>query len=128
MARLSNVQIIQIIQKAARRINRILSLTGTDNEIVINSSNGEITSPDDDDLRDLVILQSECMLAGRDVSYELNSGTAGILAKDGEQTLDTRQTTTARSNFFNSDFSPCAELQKQLNIEKIKRTEGYDIW
>lgn len=118
--RYSDAQLIVFLQKAARRINRVLCLTGTDEEIVVNTSTGEIT-PDDEDLKDLVLLQSECLISQTDYSNELSDGSIGVMVNDGEQTVDTRNRAAARSAFFDSPHSPCAQLESQLNIEKIKR-------
>lgn len=128
MATFSDTQLIQIVIKAARRINRKLNLTGTANEVVVNSTNGEVTSPDNDDLDDLVLLQAECLIASRQFSEELLDGTAGLVVKDGEQTLDTKGATVARGTFFNSPHSPCAELVEAIKLYKMDNTTGRLIW
>ena len=132
MPRFSDQQLIQIIQKAARRINRRLNLFGTDCEISVDSS-GSI-SPSNGEMEDLVLLQAECMLSGRDFVYDLNSGAAGIAAVDGEQRIDTRGVADARSSFFNSKYGPCAELEQAIKLELLKRgggcgeMPGIDVW
>lgn len=128
MATFSDAQLIQIVIKAARRINRKLNLTGTTNEIVVSSLNGEVTSPNNNDLDDLVLLQAECMITSRQFSEELTDGTAGLLVKDGEQTLDTRAATIARGTFFDSPHSPCAELVEAIKFYKMDNTTGRLIW
>ena len=128
MARFSNIQLIQIVTKAARRVNRELCLFGTADEIVINSSTGEIISPDDGTFEDLVLMQSECLLAQRDYNLDLSTGQIGINVKDGEQSLDNRQKGVSRGTFFNSEFSPCALYSEEIVSEKLKRTCGFDIW
>jgi hypothetical protein len=117
MPRFTDAQLIQIMQKAARRVNRELCLFDTTDEITISAS-GVIS----------VLLQSECLLAQRDFSLDLNSSQVGLLVKDGEQTLDNRAKGAARGTFFESEYGPCAQYKKQIVIEKLKRTCGYDIW
>jgi len=128
MATFSDAQLIAIVIKAARRINRRLDLNGTDDEIVVSGTTGEITSPDDDALDDLVMLQAECMIASRQFSEELTDGTAGISMKDGEQSLDTRARGVARGTFFDSPHGPCEELKQAIILEKISRSTGRLIW
>lgn len=128
MATYSDTQLIQIVIKAARRVNRNLCLFDTDDEIVISISTGEITSVDDGTFEDLVLLQAECLLSQRDYTLDLNTDQVGIKVVDGEQSLDNKAKGVARGTFFNSDFSPCALYAKEINIEKLKRTQGYDIW
>ena len=96
MPRFSNVQLIQIVTKAARRVNRELCLFGTADQIVIDSSTGELTSPDDGSLEDLVLLQSECLISQRDYTFDLSEGLIGLRVVDGEQSLDNRQKGVAR--------------------------------
>ena len=115
---LSDAQYVQLIKKAARRINRELSLNGTTDEISIDAT-GEFISPDDDALRDLVILQVECLVNQREFNSELQNGTAGVMVNDGEQTVDTRQRASARSTQFNSDNSPCSQIKAAIKIEKL---------
>ncbi len=124
----SDNQLILIVIKAARRVNRKLCLLGTSDEIIVSASTGEITSPDDDALDDLVMLQAECMIASRQFSEELTDGTAGVLMKDGEQALDTRAKGIARGTFFDSPNSPCEELKEAIVQEKLKRFTGRLIW
>jgi hypothetical protein len=126
MPRFTDAQLIQIMQKAARRVNRELCLFDTTDEITISASG--VISPTDGTLEDLVLLQSECLLAQRDFSLDLNSSQVGLLVKDGEQTLDNRAKGAARGTFFESEYGPCAQYKKQIVIEKLKRTCGYDIW
>ena len=102
MARFSNIQLIQIVTKAARRVNRELCLFGIADEIIIDPLTGEITSPDDGTFEDLVLMQSECLLAQRDYNLDLSTGQIGINVKDGEQSLDNRQKGVSPGTFFNS--------------------------
>jgi len=126
MPQFTDAELIAVIGKAARRVNRELCLFGTDDEISVDAS-GCLT-PDDGTLLDLVLLQSECMVAGRNISLDLAVNGGGIRVVDGEQILDTRVRSSSRLDFFNSKFGPCAEYQNQIVIEKLKRTCGYDIW
>jgi len=126
MPRFTDAQLIQIMQKAARRVNRELCLFATTDEITISASG--VISPVDGTLEDLVLLQAECLLSQRDFSLDLNSSQAGLMVKDGEQTLDNRAKGVVRGTFFNSEFGPCAQYKEQIVIEKLKRTSGFDIW
>ena len=126
MPRLSDAQLLAILRKAARRVNRELCLFTTADEIVVDAS-GCIT-PQDGTLEDLVLMQSECLLSQRDFSFDLNSDNVGIRVVDGEQTLDNKAKGVARGTFFNSEYGPCATYKKEIVIEKLKRTCGYDIW
>jgi len=125
-ARFSDAQLIIVLQKSARRVNRRLGLFGTDEEIVVSSS-GSIT-PVDGTLEDLVLLQSECMIMNIDVNSAISN--AGVVVKDGEQTVDSRNTTIARINYLNSDANPCAELERQIKIEQMNRAgdSGKLVW
>jgi len=126
MTRYSNTQLIQILQKAARRINRELSLFGTSNEITVNNA-GDMT-PSDGALYDLVLMQAECMISSTDYSNELSDGGTGIMSKDGEQVLDTRGSAVARGTFFDSPHSPCKELEKALVSYKLNNMQGRLIY
>jgi len=126
MARYSDVQLLLILQKSARRINRELALFDTDDEIAIDDAGG--ITPDDGTLYDLVLMQAECLTSKTDFESDLSSGGAGIVAKDGEQTIDTRDAASARASFFDSPNSPCADLKSALLKEKLNRIEGYDVW
>lgn len=114
----STLQII--LEKAARRINRRLSLFGTDDEISIQTSG--VVSPSDGTLEDLVLLQAECLLITSDFVSDLNSGTVGIAATDGEQSIDTRVRGQSRQAFYDSKHSPCSELEQQLRLEELRRS------
>jgi len=121
MPAFSNPTLIQIMIKAARRINRKLCLLGTDREITIDPSTGEMLTPDPDDnqdLYDMVLLQAECLISGREYQSELRNADGGVLVKDGEQTVDTRAAGVARGTFYNSPYSPCAELKSGLCLKK----------
>jgi multidrug efflux pump subunit AcrA (membrane-fusion protein) len=124
---LSDVQYAQLIGKAARRINRELSLLGTTDEISVTNS-GEFINPDDDALRDIVVLQVECFVSQRNFSSELSSGTAGVRVVDGEQTIDTTSKAAAHKDYLNSPNSPCGQLQKAIDIEKLNRNTGKLVW
>jgi hypothetical protein len=127
--RYSDSQLITILGKAARRINRAIYLIGTDEEISVDAS-GEIT-PANPDLQDLVLLQAECMIVTRDAQADLSStGGGGIYFVDGEQTIDTRQRVGARASFLDSPHGPCAELKEAILIEKMNRAgdDGILVW
>jgi len=126
MARFTNAVLVAILQKASRRVNRRLHLTGTTNQTTVNASG--VMSPDNDDLEDIVLLQAECMIASREFQQELTDGTAGLLAVDGEQKLDTRGQSVARGSFFDSMNSPCAELKEAINLYNMSGTIGRLIY
>ena len=128
-SRFSDAQVVVILKKAARRINRKLWLTGTSEEIVVDTSTGEIT-PNNEDLKDLVLMQAECMIAQREASEELNEGNAGVLVKDGEQRVDTRGVGLARGTFFDSPHGVCSELKSCLIEAQLERNgnNGKMIW
>ncbi len=126
MPRFSDSQLIVVIKKSARRVNRELCLFGTDDEITVDASGCIL--PDDGTLEDLVILQAECMIANLDINVDLSLTGGGIRVVDGEQSIDTRVRTAARTEHLNSEYGPCSEYRRQIVIEKLKRTCGYDIW
>lgn len=136
MARFTNDQLIQVLQKAARRINRTLELTGTSEQINVDAS-GNVT-PANEDMNDLLLLQAECMILNIDANYDFsNSGDGagfGYFVRDGEQSLDTRgeasSRATARANYMNTPFNPCAELERELRDEQMRRANesARDIW
>lgn len=120
-------QISGILDKAARRVNRVMSLT--DEEAVILSS-GEFTQPTEtDELRDLVLLQAECMLVNRQAASDVMiGGSAGIIVKDGEQSIDTTDQASAITDYFDSKFNPCAELEQAYQIAMLNRNIGKMVW
>jgi hypothetical protein len=117
-----------VLEKSARRINRRLSLFDTDSQISIGAS-GAFT-PNDGSLQDIVLLQAECLLITSDFSSDLNSGTAGVQVVDGEQSIDTRNKASARQSFFDSKHGPCAELEKAIRNEELRRSSDNSklIW
>jgi hypothetical protein len=116
-----------IIEKAGRRINRRLSLTSTTAPIVVDTS-GNMTSPVDQDLADLVLLQAECMIANVDVNIDISTG--GVYAMDGEQSLDSRARSVNRLAYLGNKYNPCAELEKAIMVEQLRRASDNfkDIW
>jgi len=126
MATFSDQVLIDILKKAARRINRKLCLSNTADEVVIDDT-GDMISPDPDtnqDLYDLTLLQAECLISTREFQSELRDAGGGVVVKDGEQTTDTRGAGIARGSFYDSPFSPCAELADWINTEKLNRMGG----
>lgn len=127
MPHFSDPVVIGILIKAARRINRKICLLGTDREITIDPSTGDMLTPDEEtnqDLYDLVLLQAECLISQREFQTELRNADGGVLVRDGEQTVDTRSAGVARGTFFNSPYSPCAELAEWIKIEKMKSLDA----
>jgi hypothetical protein len=125
MATFSDQVLIDILKKAARRINRKLCLSNTADEVVIDDV-GDMTSPDLDtnqDLYDLTLLQAECLISTREYQSELRDAGGGVVVKDGE-TTDTRGAGVARGTFYDSDYSPCAELADWIFKEKLNRQGG----
>lgn len=115
MPAFSDPLLIQILIKAARRVNRKLRLTGGPCEITIDPATGDMLAPDPDenqDLYDIVLMQAECLISQREFQKELRDASGGVLVRDGEQTVDTRGVGVARGTFFDSDYGPCAELRK----------------
>jgi len=126
MAEFSDQILVDILRKAARRVNRRLCLTNTSLAVVIDNF-GNMTSPDPDthqDLYDIVLLQAECLIAGREYQTDLREADGGVLVVDGEQKVDTRGGGVARGTFFDSPHSPCAELEKAIMNEKLRGSSG----
>jgi hypothetical protein len=126
MPTFSDQLLVDILKKAARRINRKLNLTGTALEITIDDS-GLMATPDpadNQDLYDMVLLQAECLITQREYQTELRDADGGVMIRDGEQTVDTRGTGVARGTFFNSDYSPCAELKEAVLEMKLNGPGG----
>jgi hypothetical protein len=124
----SDDQISDILVKAARRVNRVLSLTGSD-AIVLAS--GVFTQPTEtDELRDLVLLQAECLLMQRSATSDIITGAAGIIVKDGEQSIDTTDRSAAVTELLSNQSNPCEELKHAYNVALINRTgdDGRLIW
>lgn len=119
-------QISNILNKAARRVNRVMSLT--DDEAIVLSS-GVFTQPDEtDELRDLVLLQAECMLANRQATTDIISGAAGVIVRDGEQMIDTTDQASAVADYFDSKYNPCAELEQAYKLAMMNRDNGRMVW
>lgn len=127
-ARFTDAQIIQMAQKAARRLNRRLNLFGTVNEISISNA-GEMT-PDSGALYDLILLQVECMILNREISDELSGGGAGggISIRDGEQSFDSKKTGNDRVDYMNSKHGPCQELEDAIRDYLYDNSDVKDIW
>ena len=135
MPRYSDAYLVQVVEKAARRINRRLCLTGTEDQISVDASG--CISPADPDLEDIVLLQAECMILNIDTNLDFTTGAdgtgAGYFVRDGEQSFDTRgevgSRVRARTNYMNSQFNPCAELEREIVKEKLRRQcDMRDIW
>ena len=126
MPKYSDAFLVSILQKSARKVNRKLCLTGTATALSVDN-NGVIT-PDDEDLKDIVLLQAECLISQTEYQQDLRDNDAGVVVKDGEQTVDTTSAGVARGTFFNSPNSPCGELDKCIAFEKLRRSSGFNIW
>lgn len=125
--RLSDDQYIALLQKSARRINRELSLSGSDSLDV--TASGDLTTSDPNGrMHDLLLLQAECLLLKRDISYELNQGVGSLVVRDGEQSLDNTAGATLRQNLLDGGHSPCEELKQAIINEKMLRMDGKLIW
>jgi len=128
MAIFSDAQLIQIVIKAARRINRRLCLFDTTSEVVIDIATGDFVTPSDPSLEDLVLMQAECMIEQRIAQESTIDGSDGVVIKDGEQTIDTTGRAASRGTFFDGP-NPCSELENQIKIEKLNRSTGEGlIW
>lgn len=119
-------QISDTLNKAARRVNRVLSLTGSD--AILLSSGVFIQPTETDELRDLLLLQAECMLMNRAATSDLITGAAGVVVRDGEQQIDTTDRSAAVVDLFENQFNPCAELEKAYAIAMLNRSAGKMIW
>ena len=122
MPRMTDQQYILFMQKAARIVNMDLCISNTVDRIVVDSS-GCVT-PVDDTLNALLLLKTECLISQRDFNLDLNSGTLGVRIVDGEQQVDTRDRASARSDFFDSEYSPCAMYEKKLTMAKLCRLDN----
>lgn len=69
MARFSDAQLVIVMQKAARRLNRRLRLFSTANEISVDSF-GNMTPSNNGALEDLLLLQAECLIANIDANTD----------------------------------------------------------
>jgi len=123
---LSDTQYILFLQKGARRVNRDLALVDTTSEIAVSDLG--VVTPDDDDLKDILLLATECLIAQRDFNESLSSGSAGVRVKDGEQEVDTRDAAASRTEFFNSPYSPCKLYLDAIRDEKIRRNSGRMVY
>lgn len=127
-ARFTDAQIIQMAQKAARRLNRRLNLFGTTNEISISNA-GEM-NPDNGSLYDLVLLQVECMILNREISDEFSSGGVGggISITDGEQSFDSKRSGNDRVDYLDNKHGPCSELEQAILDYLYDNSDVKDIW
>jgi hypothetical protein len=127
-ARFTDAQIIQMAQKAARRLNRRLNLFGTSNEMSISNA-GEMT-PDNGSLYDLILLQVECMILNREISDEFSSGGVGggISIHDGEQSFDSKRSGNDRVSYLENKHGPCAELEAAILDYLYDNSDVRDIW
>lgn len=127
---LSDAQYVAFLVKAARRLNRTLRLEDTVNEIVVNESTGEITSPlNNDALEDLLVLQAECLILQRDTNTSASGQSGdGVYVKDGEQTIDTSSLANLRAKYIDSDINPCKELKAGIIQYKLDNMNGRCIW
>ena len=124
----SDPLLVQILMKAAKRVNRRLCLFGTDNEITLDAT-GEFLNPTDSGaLEDIVLLQAECMLAQREYQSELRSSSGGVFIKDGEQSVDTRSAGIARGTFFANEHNPCEEVKTAIRDMKLDMASGKMVW
>lgn len=119
-------QISDTLNKAARRVNRVLALT--DGDAIVLSS-GVFTQPTEtDELRDIVLLQAECMLMNRAATSDIITGAAGVVVRDGEQQIDTTDRSAAVTDLFTNKYNPCAELEQAYAVAMLNRSTGKMIW
>lgn len=126
--RFTDAQIYSFIEKAARRVNRVLSLA--DGDALIVDSSGNITQPlpTSDTLHDILLLQSECLIYARDINSSVTGGTAGIVVTDGEQKIDTTDRATVFGDNKDALYAPCVELEKAILQARLEGFTPYDIW
>lgn len=126
MARFSDAQLVIVMQKSARRLNRRLRLFGTSNEIAVDSS-GNMTPANNGSLEDLLLLQAECLIANIDANTDVSEG--GIYVVDGEQTFDNRGKALARLSYLDSPANPCKELEDAIiDYQLTTGFTGKAIW
>lgn len=126
MARFSDAQLVIVMQKAARRLNRRLRLFSTANEISVDSS-GNMTPSNNGALEDLLLLQAECLIANIDANTDVTEG--GLYVVDGEQTFDNRGKALARLSYLDSPANPCKELDEAImDYQLTTGFQGKLVW
>lgn len=104
----SDSQMITFLIKAITRINRKLQLTGTTSEMSYNVLSGAITPEPNDDLFDLIMMQSECLVVKSRNSSAIGKG---IRVRDDDTEIDT---TAGFSGHMNLVKDVCGELDKAI--------------
>lgn len=106
------------IDKAIRRSNRRLHLTGTSNEITTTTGvSGIITAPDDSSI-DILIMQTECMIVKTKQGEAVSNG-MGIRIKGGSDEVDT---TVALRGHDSAVKNVCDELKEAID-DYLKEAE-----
>jgi len=72
--------------KSLNRLNRNLSLTGTDYELSLDQTTSSVLPTPDSSVHDLIILQMECLISK---NIRRNSVGKGIKVRDGDSEIDT---------------------------------------
>lgn len=126
--RYTDTQLANFVAKAARRVNRTLSLLNTD-AISVDSS-GNITQPESptDEITDILLLQTECLIYSREVSSATTQNGAGALVRDGEQLVDTRGQANLITSLKDADSNPCEQLQRAITQYLLEESDVRDIW
>lgn len=105
----TDVEFNDFVNKAVKRVNRKLCLTGTSDQMVFDEGTGIITPAPNDTKLDIIVLQIECFVVTRDRKTAVGKG---IKVKDGETSIDT----TASFGGFNQQVRTiCGELDEAVS-------------
>jgi len=105
----TGAQYIRFIQKTLRRLNRKLRYVGTSDALSYSSSTHNISPALNDNIRDLIILQIECMISKE---RRRDAVGKGIRVKDGDTEIDTTASFGGHSAVV-QDY--CGELKEALD-------------
>ena len=111
------------VNKAVKRINRRLCLTGTSSQMVFDTGTGIITPAPNDTFIDFLVMQIECFLVKRDRKTAVGKG---IKVKDGETSIDT---TASFKGFDDQIGNICGELSDAVDdyLDKQDKAAFSDV-
>ncbi len=111
------------VNKAVKRVNRRLCLTGTSNQMIFDTGTGIITPAPNDTLLDIIVLQIECFVVTRDRKTAVGKG---IRVKDGETEIDT---TASFGGFDQQVKAICGELDEAVKefLRKADKASFSDV-
>ena len=98
----------RLIQKSLRRLNRRLRFTGTSDAMSYTSSTNSIAPALTDTLRDILVLQVECLISKE---RRRDAVGKGIKVKDGDTQIDTTASFRGHDSVV-SDF--CGDLDEAI--------------